>query len=336
MSIESKMVTLAARPVGFPKDSDFKLETTELGPLADGEVLVRTRFVTVDPYMRGRMNDVKSYSPPVQIGGVMGGAGVGVVVESKNPKFNEGDEVTGPWGWQEYAVMKEGLQKVDSSIAPLSAYLGVLGMPGMTAYFGFLDICKPKAGETVFVSGAAGAVGALVGQIAKIKGCRVVGSAGTDEKVQHLLDECGFDAAFNYKTDTDFLKALKEHCPDGIDCYFDNVGGAMTDAVLMSLRPFARISICGAISQYNLEKPEMGPRLLTMLLVNQASCEGFLVFRFLDRYPEGMKQMAAWIKSGDIAFREDIMDGIENCPEAFMRMLRGENKGKQVVRVWEP
>lgn len=336
MKVNSKVITLAARPVGFPKDSDFKLETREIGPASDGEVLVRTRYLSVDPYMRGRMNDVKGYAEPVRIGGAMGGGGVGVVLESKSPQFSEGNEVVGNWAWREYAVMKaQELQKVDTSLAPLSAYLGILGMPGMTAYFGFLDICKPKEGDTVFVSGAAGAVGAIVGQIAKIKGCRVVGSAGTDEKVAYLTEKCGYDAAFNYKTSDNFVRSLSELCPDRIDCYFDNVGGKMTDAVLMNLNDFARISICGAISQYNLEKPEMGPRLLTMLLVHQSSIEGFLVFRYLDRYPEGMKQMAEWLQQGKLKFREDIVEGLENTPEAFMRMLRGENKGKQVVKVWE-
>lgn len=335
MPTTNRQIQLAARPTGFPKESDFKLAETNAPQAKNGEVLIRTRFVSVDPYMRGRMNEARAYAEPFQIDQVIYGGAVGEVVESNNGKLKVGDIVHGMWGWQDYYATKgDDVYPVDPNLAPISTSLGVLGMPGLTAYFGFLDICEPKEGETVYVSGAAGAVGQLVGQIAKIKGCRAVGSAGTDEKIEFLTDECGYDGAFNYKKDTDYVSKIRELCPKGIDCYFDNVGGEMTDAVFLNLNSFARISICGVISQYNLEKPEMGPRsTYTMLLIRQARAQGFLVFQFADRYPEGIKQMAQWIQEGKIRYREDIVDGLENTPKAFIRMLNGENKGKQLVRV---
>jgi NADPH-dependent curcumin reductase CurA len=333
----NKQITLAARPVGFPKDSDFKLVESPLPTPKDGEFLVRVIYMSVDPYMRGRMNDAASYAAPVQLGEVMGGGAVGKVISSNNPNFREGEIVEGFFGWQEYAVSNgEGVRKIDPGLAPISTALGVLGMPGLTAYFGLLDICNPQLGETVVVSGAAGAVGSLVGQIALIKGCRAVGIAGADDKVAYLTDELGFDAAFNYKTVTDYFQKLKELCPKGIDAYFDNVGGAITDAVFRLINTRARISICGQISQYNLEQPEMGPRIiLVSLLVKQARAEGFLVFQFANRYAEGLKQMAEWIKQGKLKYREDIAHGIENAPSAFIAMLKGQNTGKQLVKISE-
>jgi NADPH-dependent curcumin reductase CurA len=333
----NRQILLAARPVGFPKDSDFKLVENPLPTPGDGQILVRSIYLSVDPYMRGRMNDVKSYAPPVQIGEVMGGGVVAKVVASNNPAFKEGDIVEGMFGWQDYAVSPgQGVRKIDPSLAPISTALGVLGMPGLTAYFGLLEIGKPKTGETVVVSGAAGAVGSIVGQIAKIKACRVVGIAGGDDKIAYLTGELGFDGAFNYKTTSDYYEKLKELCPGGVDVYFDNVGGEITDAVFRLINPKARISICGQISQYNLEKPEMGPRLiLTSLLVKQARAEGFLVFQFLERYPEGLSQMAQWVKEGKLKYKEDIEEGIENTPRAFMAMLKGRNIGKQLVKVGE-
>ncbi len=333
MSDVNRQWQLAARPSGFPKETDFVLAEGALPEPGDGQFVVKAEFWSVDPYMRGRMNDEVSYSPPVALGGVMVGSAVGRVVASKHPDYAVGDTVCGGVGWQEYGLTTGGgFEKVDENRAPLSAFLGVLGMPGLTAYFGFLDICEPKEGDTVFVSGAAGAVGALVGQLGKIRGCRVVGSAGTDEKCHHLIEECGYDAAFNYKTDPDFLAIILELCPDGIDCYFDNVGGAMTDAVLMSINDYARLSICGQISQYNLEKPAEGPRLFRQLLIHQAKMEGFLVVRWLDRLEEGRRQMSQWVQEGKIKYREDVVEGFANMPKAFIRMLRGENKGKQVVK----
>ena len=337
MATHNRQITLAARPTGFPKDSDFKLVESPIPTPKDGEFLVRVIYMSVDPYMRGRMNDAASYAAPVQLGEVMGGGAVGKVISSNNPNFPEGDIVEGPFGWQEYAVSNgQGARKIDPSLAPISTALGVLGMPGLTAYFGLLDICNPQPGETAVVSGAAGAVGSLVGQIAKIKGCRAVGIAGADDKVAYLTDELGFDAAFNYKTVKDYFHKLKELCPKGVDVYFDNVGGTITDAVFRLINTRARVSICGQISQYNLEQPEMGPRIiLVSLLVKQARAEGFLVFQYANRYAEGLMQMAEWIRQGKLKYREDIEHGIENAPRAFMAMLKGRNTGKQLVKLSE-
>ncbi|HVP46489.1 MAG TPA: NADP-dependent oxidoreductase [Bryobacteraceae bacterium] len=330
----NKQITLAARPSGMPKPDDFKLVESPVPEPGPGEFVVRILYVSVDPYMRGRMNDVKSYAPPVQIGEVMGAGAVGKVIASQNPQFQVGDVVEGFFGWQEYAVSNgTGVRKIDPSFAPVSTALGVLGMPGLTAYFGLLDIGKPRAGETVVVSGAAGAVGSLAGQIAKIQGCRVVGIAGSDSKVAWLRDEMGFDAAFNYKTTTNHTAKLAELCPKGVDVYFDNVGGAITDGVFPLINTGARIVVCGQIAMYNADKPETGPRLLWNLIVKQARAEGFLVFQFASRYAEGLKQMAEWLKAGKLKYGEQFVDGIENTPRAFIGMLQGENTGKQLVRV---
>ena len=330
----NRQFKLAARPVGMPKESDFALVETPLPALAEGQVLVKTSYISVDPYMRGRITGVRSYADPVNIGDVMVGGSVGQVVESRHAGLASGDFVLGQWGWQEYAVAEgKMLHKLNPKLAPVSTALGVLGMPGMTAYFGFLEICKPMAGEVVVVSGAAGAVGSLVGQIAKIKGCRVVGIAGTDQKVRWLVDDLGCDAAFNYKTCGDQAGKLKEICPVGIDCYFDNVGGATTDAVFPLLNVFARVSICGQISMYNLEKPEPGPRLLPFVLVKQLKVEGFIITRWQSRWGEGIVQMAQWLKEGKIQYREDIVEGFENTAKAFIGMLQGENTGKMLVKV---
>jgi len=330
----NRQFTLASRPVGLPKESDFKLIETPVADPGENEFVAKTLYLSVDPYMRGRMNDAESYAPAVQLGDVMVGGAVAEVMESRNSRFKAGDIVEGFIGWQEYITSDgAGYRKVDPSIAPVSTALGVLGMPGLTAYFGLLDICNPKAGETVVVSGAAGAVGSLVGQIARIKGCRVVGIAGSDDKIDWLVNELGFNAAFNYKTVKDYVAKLAELCPTGIDVYFDNVGGPITDAVFRLINTRARISICGQISQYNLDKPEMGPRLLSMLLIRQARAEGFLVFQFADRYEEGIRQMAVWIKEGRLKYRESIIEGFENTPRAFIGMLQGENTGKQLIKV---
>jgi NADPH-dependent curcumin reductase CurA len=332
----NKQITLAARPVGFPKETDFKLIETPLPELKDGEFLVKSLYLSLDPYMRGRMNDAKSYAPAVQLGEVMVGGVVGKVLESKNANFQPGDIVEHSVGWQEYAVSDgKGVRKIDPALAPITTALGILGMPGMTAYFGFLDICQPKAGETVVVSGAAGAVGSLVGQIAKITGCRAVGIAGADDKIDYIVNELGFDAGFNYKTTSDYAGKIRELCPEGVDCYFDNVGGAITDGVFINLNTGARISICGQISQYNLEKPEMGPRiLLPLLLVRQSKAEGFIVSRYANRFEEGMRQMAEWLKAGKLKYEETIEEGgLESAPRAFLSMLKGSNTGKQLVKI---
>jgi NADPH-dependent curcumin reductase CurA len=330
----NKQITLAVRPVGFPKESDFRLVEAPVPTPGPGQFLVQSLYLSVDPYMRGRMTAAKSYAPPVELGGVMVGGVVGQVVESHHPRFAAGEIVEGYFGWQQYAVSDgAGVRKVDPSLAPISTALGVLGMPGLTAYFGLLEIGKPQPGETVVVSGAAGAVGSLVGQIAKIQGCHVVGIAGTDEKVRHVVEELGFDSAFNYKSARNYRAKLKTLCPQGIDVYFDNVGGAITDAVIPLLNVRARLVICGQISQYNLERPEMGPRWLWALIVKQARAEGFLVFQFADRFEEGIRQMAQWLKEGKLKYRENIIEGLENAPRAFIGMLKGENIGKQLVKV---
>jgi len=318
----------------MPKDSDFHLVSEPLPPLSEGQVLLRTQYLSVDPYMRGRMNGVRTYADPVNIGQMMVGGAVGEVVESRNSDFPVGDILTGYWGWQEFAISDgTGLRKIDTNLAPPSTALGVLGMPGMTAYFGFLEICQPKSGEMVVVSGAAGAVGSLVGQIATIKGCEAVGITGADSKVAWITDELGFDAAFNYKTTDDYVARLKELCPNGIDCYFDNVGGPITEAIFSVLNTKARISICGQISQYNSPKPQSFAPIFSYLLTKSARAEGFLVYNYAERFAEGMAQMAKWIKEGKIKYRETIVDGFENVPRALIGVLSGDNTGKMVVKV---
>jgi hypothetical protein len=325
---------LANRPPGWPKESDFKLVETPVPRPGAGEMLVRALWLSVDPYMRGRMRDVKSYAPPVPLGGVMEGGAVSRVVESRIPGFSPGDIVESRFGWQDYATTNgKGVRKVNPALAPVSTALGVLGMPGLTAYFGLLDVCAPRSGETVLVSGAAGAVGSLVGQIAKIRGCRAVGIAGGEAKVRWIVDGLGFDAAFDYKTVPNFGAKIAELCPRGVDCYFDNVGGEITDAVFPLLNPRARVAVCGQISQYNLERPEQGPRLLWHFIRQQLRVEGFLVFQFAGRYREGLEQMATWLGEGRLRYRETVVEGLEHTPQAFIAMLRGENIGKQVVHV---
>jgi NADPH-dependent curcumin reductase CurA len=256
------------------------------------------------------------------------------VVESSDPRIAQGDIVEGMLGWQEYAsAQAKSLRKIDPSHGPISTALYVLGMPGLTAYFGLLDICKPQPGETVVVSGAAGAVGSLVGQIARIKRCRAIGVAGSDEKIDFITSELGFDGGFNYHTTQDYSAKLKELCPNGIDVYFDNVGGKITDEVIRHINTRARIAVSGQISQYNAEKPEMGPRWLSQLVVKQAKVEGFLVMQFAERYEEALKQLGAWLRDGKIKYREDVVDGLENAPSAFIGMMEGRNIGKQLVKV---
>lgn len=334
MATVNRQVTLASRPVGFPKVSDFDLVYSPLPSPAAGEALVRSIYLSLDPYMRGRMNGADAR--PVAVGEVMAGGAVGYVVESEDPSLRPGDVVEGMFGWQEYAVAPgHTLRKIDAGLAPISTALGVLGMPGLTAFFGLLDICDPQRGETVVVSGAAGAVGMVAGQTAKIKGCRVVAVAGTDAKVSWMLDELGFDAALNYKGAVDFHRELGVLCPDGIDVYFDNVGGAMTDAVMRQINTKARISVCGQLSQVNLEKPEVGPRWLSQLIVKQAKMQGFLVSGYAERFPEGLEQLAEWLRQGRLKYREDVAQGIEAAPQAFIGMLRGNNQGKQLVQLTE-
>jgi hypothetical protein len=334
MATVNRQITLASRPVGFPKVSDFQLVYSPLPSPGAGEVLVRSVYLSLDPYMRERMSGGDSYARPVAIGEVMIGGAVALVMKSEDPKFRDGDAVEGMLGWQEYAVVQgRGLRRIDPSLAPISTALGVLGMPGLTAFFGLLDICSPQSGETVVVSGAAGAVGMVAGQIAKIMGCRVVGVAGSDAKLSWLLDELGFDAAINYKTAVDFQDRLAELCPGGIDVYFDNVGGAVTDAAVRLINPGARISVCGQMSQYNLEEAETGPRWLGQLIARQAKVQGFLVSSYAEGFTEGLEQLAKWLQQGRLKYREDVAQGIEAAPQAFIGMLQGKNEGKQLVQL---
>jgi NADPH-dependent curcumin reductase CurA len=337
MTTTTRQITLAARPSGFPKESDFQLVESAVPTPGPGEFLIRTIYLSVDPYMRGRMNDRPSYAPPVGLGQAMVGNIVGQIAQSNHPRFPAGAYVEARLGWQEFAVSDgRGVRIVDPKIAPLSAFIGVLGMPGLTAYFGLLDIGQPKPGETVLVSGAAGAVGSAVGQIAKLQGCRAVGVAGTDEKVRHVIDDLGFDAAFNYRGVKDYVARLKEVCPNGIDVYFDNVGGELTDAVFQVMNVHARICVCGQISQYNLDQPEFGPRLLWKLIEKRAKVQGFLVLDYAARYKEGAAQLAEWLQSGKLRYRETIVQGLENAPRAFIGLLHGENIGKQLIQVSTP
>lgn len=328
----NQQITLAARPKGFPQPSDFQLVESPIPEPAEGEVLVRSIYLSVDPYMRGRMNDRASYADPVGIGDVMVGEVVANVEKSRDPKFSEGDIVQGHLGWQTHAVCRPNQIRRISRGLPISTALHVVGMPGLTAYFGLLTVCEPKPGETVVVSGAAGAVGSAVGQIAKLKGCRVVGIAGSEEKIEFITDELGFDAGINYKTQ-EVYAGLKSSCPDGIDVYFDNVGGTTTDAVFPLINVHARIAICGQISQYNLSEPEQGPRLLWNLIVKRAKVEGLLVTDFAERYGEAFRELYGWVSDGQLKYRERITEGIENAPAAFIEMLQGANIGKQLVRV---
>jgi NADPH:quinone reductase len=325
-------IRMAARPVGLPKPSDFSLIEADIPAPQTGEVLVETVYLSVDPYMRGRMSEAKSYAQPMAVGDVMVGAVAGRVIESKDPVFKPGDLVEAYSGWQQYAALPgKTLRKLDPAL-PLSASLGVCGIPGLTAYFGLFDICHPKAGETLVVSGGAGAVGSAVGQIGKILGCRVVGVAGTPAKVA-WLKELGFDAAFNYKDHPEPYKILRELCPNGIDCYFDNVGGAVTDAVFAQMNPGARIAICGQISQYNNTAPEMGPRLLSLVLVRMATVRGFIVTQYIKQFAEAYQKLGQWVKEGKLHYKETIVDGLENAPQAFIGLLQGANTGKMLVRV---
>jgi len=324
---------LAARPVGLPKRSDWTYKEEPVRDPADGELLVKILYISLDPAMRGWMNEGKSYVPPIAIGEVMRALALGRVVSSKNPKFAIGDHVYGVLGVQEYAVTNgAGLTKVDPALAPLPVYLGTLGMPGMTAYFGLLDIGKPQAGQTVVVSGAAGAVGMVVGQIARIKGCHVVGIAGGAEKCSYLTKDLGFDAAIDYKSEN-VRAAVQKHCPKGVDVYFDNVGGEILDAVLTQITRGARIVICGAISQYNTTTGIKGPANYLSLLVNRASMTGMVVFDYANRYAEGAREMAGWMAAGKLKSREDIVEGLQTFPDTLLKLFKGENTGKLILKV---
>ena len=330
----NRQITLAARPEGFPKDADFALVEAEIPKPGPGDVLVRSQWLSLDPYMRGRMSTARSYAKPTEIGEPMTGQVVGEVVESGDSRFAPGDTVVGQLGWQEYAVARGGtLRKLDPRGAPPQTALHVLGVTGLTAYFGLFDIGLAKPGDAVVVSAASGAVGQIVGQLAKLAGCGpVVGLAGSPEKVADLTELYGYDAGIDYKRD-DVNGALKEACPNGVDVYFDNVGGALSETIFRRLALGARVPICGQISQYNLAEPELAPRNLGFLIVFRARLEGFLVSDYAHRFPEGIDRLGRWLAEGKLRYREDVTEGLENAPAAFMGMLRGENRGKALVKI---
>ncbi|MFS2019652.1 NADP-dependent oxidoreductase [Massilia sp. CT11-108] len=333
----NRQFRLAARPVGMPRPTDWQQTEEPLAPLQDGEVRVKVLYLSLDPAMRGWMNEGKSYIRPVAIGEVMRAGGIGVVEASNSPHVAVGDTLTGSFGVQQYwtgpvDAKAAAAMKIDPALAPLPAWLNVLGMPGMTAYFGLTDIGQPKAGETVVVSAAAGAVGATVGQVAKQLGCRVVGIAGGPDKCRYVVEELGFDACIDYKAGP-VPAGLREHCPQGVDVYFDNVGGDILDAVLARINLKARIVICGAISQYNNTTPVRGPANYLSLLVNRARMEGMVVFDYAARYPEAVQRLGAWLRAGAIKSREHVVEGLDHFPDALTMLFEGKNFGKLVLKV---
>jgi len=336
MSDTNRVFLLAERPQGRPDEDTFEMEERSVPDPGPGEALVRTLYMSVDPYMRGRMRDAESYADPWAVGEPMRARVVGEVVESNGAGHEPGDVVLGNLQWAEYATAPgPALTGVDPDLAPISTYLGVLGMPGNTAYFGVQEVGQPKAGETFVVTGAAGAVGSVAGQIAGLDGARVVGFAGSDEKVAFLEDDLGFDVGINYKTTDDYGAALHEAAPDGVDVYFDNVGGEITDAVFQQLNVDARVAICGQIALYNATEMPTGPRKLMKLIETRATVEGFLVSDFSERFSEATTQLGEWVTAGDLQYRETVTEGIENAPEAFLGLFEGDNIGKQLVRVGE-
>ncbi|CAD5110092.1 NADP-dependent oxidoreductase [Zestomonas carbonaria] len=329
----NRQFLLAQRPVGLPSRDTFSYVETPLGEPAAGQILVKNLYLSLDPAMRGWMNDAKSYIPPVGLGEVMRALGVGQVIASQHPDFAVGDHVNGAVGVQDYFLGEpKGFYKVDPSRAPLPLYLSALGMTGMTAYFALLDVGAPKAGDTVVISGAAGAVGSIAGQIARIKGCRVVGIAGGQEKCRFLIDELGFDGAIDYKSE-DVAAGLKRECPKGVNVFFDNVGGDILDAVLTRLAPKARVVICGAISQYNNKEAVKGPANYLALLVNRARMEGFVVMDYAAQFADAAREMAGWMAEGKLKSKEDIVEGLTTFPEALLKLFSGENFGKLVLKV---
>ena len=335
MSKTYQRIVLASRPQGAVTPDNFRLETVDIPELQDGQVLVRNHFLSLDPYMRGRMNDSKSYAQPQPLDEVMIGGTVGVVEASKNPSFAVGDNVVGMFGWQEVGVSDgRGIQKVDTRHIPLSAYLGSVGMPGVTAWYGLNKIMLPKPGQTVAVSAASGAVGSVVGQLAKLKGCRVVGFAGGKDKCDYVVNELGFDACIDYKAAKDpkeLYKMLKEATPDGIDSYFENVGGAILDAVLSRMNAFGRIAMCGMIAGYDGQPlPLQNPQLI---LVSRLTIEGFIVSEHMDVWPEALRELGGFVAQGKLKFRESVAQGLASAPEAFMGLLKGKNFGKQLVKL---
>ena len=330
----TKQIVLISRPNGKPVMENFHTNDLELSEIKDKEVLLEAMFLSVDPYMRGRMNDAKSYVPPFEIGQPITGAVVAKVLKSNSAGFKKDDIVTGNLPWQQQCIAAEkGLIKIDASMAPASYYLGILGMPGLTAYFGLMHIGKPKAGETVVVSGAAGAVGIVVGQIAKLQGCRVVGIAGSDEKVKLLKKEFGFDEVINYKTSTDIKKAIAAVCPKAVDIYYDNVGGEISDAVISNINFNARIVLCGQIALYNSTEIPIGPRLQPMLLTRSVLMQGFIVTNYQSQFEEGLNHLSLWLKEGKLKYKETIVKGFDKLPSALIGLFSGDNTGKMIVEV---
>ncbi len=333
-NVLSREIRLKRRPVGVPEEADFELAEVSLPEPGEGEILVRNLYMSVDPYMRGRMIDRPSYVPPFQLGEVLAGGSVGRVEQSRNDRFEVGDHVLGMNGWREYFISDgSDVQTVDPELGPVQSYLGVLGMPGLTAYVGLLDIGEIRQGETVFVSGAAGAVGSIACQIAKIKGCRVVGSAGSAAKVKWLTAEAGIDEAFDYKTVDDLARTLGEACPDGIDVYFDNVGGDHLEAALHHMSTRGRIVACGSISTYNATEPPPGPRDLFRMVTNRLTMRGFIVTDHWDRMEAFVADAAGWMRDGSLRSEETVLEGIEAAPHAFIGLFSGENLGKMLVRL---
>ncbi|TLP79152.1 NADP-dependent oxidoreductase [Maribacter sp. ACAM166] len=327
-------ITLKQRPVGTPTLADFEMKEQEGNlTISDGELLLKSIYISVDPYLRGRMSAAKSYIPPFEVGKPISSGIVAEVLDSKNKKFNKGDFVAGSLEWKTQQVSNGvGLQKVDKDKAPLSAYLGIIGMTGLTAFLGLHEIGKPKKGETMVVSGAAGAVGTVVGQIGKILGLTVIGIAGSDEKVAMLKSELGFDHGINYKTTKDMKAAIQEAAPNGVDIYYDNVGGPISDAVLFNINKFARMIICGAISVYNKTEIPTGISVQPFLVKNSALMQGFIVSNYADKFPDAMKHLSTWLTEGKLTYKETIVEGFENTPQAFLDMMAGKNKGKMIVK----
>ncbi|MFA4853453.1 MAG: NADP-dependent oxidoreductase [Bacteroidales bacterium] len=330
--MKSRQIVLASRPHGLPSFENFRIEEKDLNKISEGEVLLKSWFISVDPYMRGRMNDVKSYAPSFQVDQPIVGGVVAKVIESRSKSFIEGDTVFGMLPWATYCIEKvENLRKVDTQSAPPSYYLGILGMPGLTAYFGMMDIGKPKAGETVVVSGAAGAVGIVAGQIAKIQGAYVVGIAGSDDKCKLLKEQFRFDDAVNYKTSKTMRNVIAAICPKGVDVYYDNVGGEITDAVISNLNFHARIVLCGQISQYNNTEAQIGPSILPKLLTRSVLLQGFIVSNYSDRFGDAFTHLTQWVNKGRLKYKETIIHGFDKLPDAFLGLFSGKNQGKMLI-----
>lgn len=333
MAYAAQQIHLVQRPQGMPVKEDFAVVKSDLPNLQANQVLLKTLYISVDPYMRGRMSDAKSYVPPYELNRPIEGGVVAQVEDSTSDSLRPGDIVLTDYGWQTAAVVDATrVRKIDPDLAPITTFLGILGMTGFTAYFGLLDIGQPKAGETIVVSGAAGAVGSVVGQLAKIHGARAVGIAGSHQKCDDLVENFGFDAALNYR-DGNFRQALKEACPNGVDVYFDNVGGEISDLVMTRLNTGARIPICGQIALYNLQKLDVGPRIQSLLLVNRALMKGFIVSDYAARFGEAAKGLGGWLKEGKLTYRETVIEGFEHTIDAFLGLFSGENTGKQLVKV---